>query len=119
MQQKTSALYVTAKSTGLEINTNKTKSLRTNTHNTAAITINGKSIEDVNNFTYLGSIVSKHGGANEDISLQSETWQSQTCFYNSKTYLEVQKHQQKNQAQNIRNKRQISSTVRFRNLETD
>ena len=36
-------------------------------HNTAAIVLNGKSIEDVNNFTYLGSIVSKNGGANEDI----------------------------------------------------
>ncbi|XP_022330246.2 uncharacterized protein LOC111128732 [Crassostrea virginica] len=59
--------YVTAKSTGLEININKTKSLRINTHNTAAIVLNGKSIEDVNNFTYLGSIVSKNGGANEDI----------------------------------------------------
>ena len=36
-------------------------------HNTAAIVLNGKSIEDVNNFTYLGSIVSKNGGTNKDI----------------------------------------------------
>ena len=100
MHQKTSALYVTAKSTGLEINTNKTKSLRINTHNTAAITINGKSIEDVNNFTYLGSIVSKHGGANKDI--RARLGKARHAFITLRPI-----------------KRQISSTVRFRNLETD
>ena len=56
IQLKTSALFETVKLTGLERNTNKTKSLRVNTHNTVATMLNGDSIEDVNNFTYLGSV---------------------------------------------------------------
>lgn len=67
IQLKTAVLYNTAKSTGLEINTSKTKSLRINTQNISAITLDGQSIEDVKQFTYLGSIVSKNGGADEDI----------------------------------------------------
>jgi hypothetical protein len=67
IQLKTSALYNTAKSTGLEINTSKTKSLRINTQNNSAIKLDSQSIEDVNQFTYLGSIVSKNGGADNDI----------------------------------------------------
>lgn len=67
IQLKTEAIYNTAQTTGLEINTAKTKSFRINTQNNSAITLDGRSIEDVNQFTYLGSIVSKSGGADDDI----------------------------------------------------
>ena len=61
IQLWTSALCETAKPTGLEINPNKTKSLRENTQNTVAIMLKGNSIEDVSNFTYVGNVVSKDG----------------------------------------------------------
>ena len=67
MQSKTESLANVAKTTGLEININKTKSLRINATQTEAITIDDNAIEDVNQFTYLGSIISKTGGADEDI----------------------------------------------------
>jgi hypothetical protein len=52
-----------SRGTGLETNISKTKCLRTN----HTITINDQSIEDVERFTYMGSIVSKTGGTDEDV----------------------------------------------------
>ena len=51
-------LYETAKTTGLEINTNKTKPFRVDTQNTAAIMLKINSIDDISNFTCLVSEVS-------------------------------------------------------------
>ena len=56
-----------ARSTGLEINVNKTKCLRINHGNTQSIQMDGRAIEDVDSFTYLGSMVSKTGGTEEDV----------------------------------------------------
>ena len=67
MQAKTNALYITAKSVGLEINNTKTKNMRTNSTQTAPITINEHQIEQVDQYTYLGSIISRTGGTDEDI----------------------------------------------------
>lgn len=61
MQQKTESLQTVARSTGLEINTTKTKCLRINAQNDSPL------IQDVDSFTYLGSIVIKTGGADQDI----------------------------------------------------
>lgn len=58
----------TAKRTGLYINPTKTKSMRINTNQNEHIKINNTNIEDVDNFTYLGSIVSTTGGTDEDIA---------------------------------------------------
>jgi hypothetical protein len=70
MQQKTESLYQTAKSTGLEINIDKTKNLRINAQQNDPITLNGNDIEDISHFTYLGSIVNTTGGADEDIRIR-------------------------------------------------
>ena len=67
MQDKTERLSNVARSTCLEVNVGKTKSLRVNATQEALININVQAIEDVDNFTYLGSIVSKTGGADEDV----------------------------------------------------
>jgi HD superfamily phosphodiesterase len=45
--------------TGLIISVKKTKALRINTIKTEPFTLRGKSIEDVDSFTYLGSVVAK------------------------------------------------------------
>ena len=49
--------------------TDKTKSqvMSINTTPTAPVTINCEHIELVGNFTYLGSVISKENGAQEDI----------------------------------------------------
>ena len=98
MQQKTESLYQTARqSTGLEINTDKSKSLRINTQQDGPITLNDKNIEDVDHFTYLGSIVTTSGGADEDIRVRK----GQTGIRHLKTCLAEQEHQPEDQTQDI------------------
>ena len=67
LQQKVKSLSETAQEVGLKINIEKTKVLRTNTQQQAAITLNNQDIEDVEEFVYLGSRISKTGGTEEDI----------------------------------------------------
>lgn len=66
-RKKTDDLSNTAEKTGLKINISKTKSMRIKTTQETPITIDGETIEEVNQFTYLGSIISKTGGTDEDI----------------------------------------------------
>ena len=66
LQEKTDRLHKIAKTTGLTINVKKTKSMRINTAITRPFTIQNEPIEDVSNFTYLGSITSTSGGTEED-----------------------------------------------------
>lgn len=67
IQLKTESLQTVARSTGLELNIKKTKCLRINAQHDSPVMLEGNSIQDVDSFTYLGSIVSKTGGADEDI----------------------------------------------------
>ena len=67
MVDKTSALDTTAQQVGLNIHRTKTKTLRAKTTNTNPIPLGGEPIEDVDSFTYLGSIVSKTGGTDKDV----------------------------------------------------
>jgi len=60
-------LCTIAETTGLEINSGNTKGLRINANQDAPILLGVQAIEDVNKFTYIGSIVSKAGGTEEDI----------------------------------------------------
>ena len=66
IQEKMDSLKATAECVGLKISREKTKLLRLNT-NQGAVTIGGESVEEVEEFTYLGSVVSKTGGTDEDI----------------------------------------------------
>lgn len=67
MQQKISDLSNYASKAGLRINIQKTKDMRINTNNHQNLMIDNTPIENTNRFCYLGSIVTKDGGANEDI----------------------------------------------------
>ena len=67
MQRKVSALSKEAKSTGLKVNTQKTKLLRINTKATSHVCLDGEEIEEVKSFEYLGAKVTNKGGADEDI----------------------------------------------------
>ena len=72
IQEKSRRLSTVALQTGLEINTQKTKSMRVNTATNTLIQIAEQNIEDVESFTYLGSIISKTGGTEEDIKSRIE-----------------------------------------------
>ena len=61
-----------ARTTGLEINVDKTMCLRINPGNTQSIDIGGQAIEGIDTCTYLGSIVSKTEGTEEDIMARIE-----------------------------------------------
>ena len=67
MTQKLEGIRETAAMIGLKINIQKTKSLRVNQGNNANFNIGGDEIQDVEKFTYLGSIVSSEGGTDQDI----------------------------------------------------
>lgn len=67
MEDKINLLIVTAAQVGLKIKIKKTKSIRVLTENTAPFIISNEHIEDVNDFCYLGSIITTSGGTNEDI----------------------------------------------------
>lgn len=68
MQTLLDNLCAAAHPRGLTINTSKTKLMRINTDNTNIIKIGTSTIEEVNEFCYLGSVLAKNGGTKEDIS---------------------------------------------------
>ncbi|XP_033121181.1 uncharacterized protein LOC117120280 [Anneissia japonica] len=59
MKEKTERLVQEAKKTGLKVNEKKSKLLKINSNNDRKIKIGGNEIEEVNEFTYLGAVVSK------------------------------------------------------------
>ena len=67
MQRTTSRLERNAVYVGLEMSVKKTKVMRINARRQDSIKISGSEIEDTDEFTYLGSTVTKDGGAEADI----------------------------------------------------
>ena len=67
MQDKVTALSETGKRVGLNINIQKTKFLKINFLQDGVIQVENRNLEQVNNFVYLGSVVSVAGGTDEDI----------------------------------------------------
>ena len=67
MKDKTQALEEQSAKVGLKINATKTKPMRVGTKQDDGVMIAGEKLEEVNEFRYLGSIVSKKGGTDEDI----------------------------------------------------
>ena len=67
IQRKSDELARNAGKIGLQINTNKTKMLRNNSQTADPITIGGRDIEEVTEFTYLGVKVSTDGNSESEI----------------------------------------------------
>lgn len=66
-QEKLERVAVEAEKTGLRINIGKTEILRINNQQQDPVRLQQEEIKEVDKFTYLGSIVSKDGGADDDI----------------------------------------------------
>lgn len=64
---------------GLRINTRKTKEMRIGRMDTQQILqVNGKAIQQVEEFCYLGSIINKHGGT--EANIQRRIWKARQAF---------------------------------------
>ena len=66
-QEKLCRVAEEAKKTGLQINIGKTEVMRINNRQEDPVKLDQKDIKEVDKFVYLGSVVSKDGGADEDI----------------------------------------------------
>ncbi|VDP32114.1 unnamed protein product [Schistosoma margrebowiei] len=66
MQIKTASVATVFASVGLNIHEGKTKVLKFKMENSNPITLDGETLEDVESFTYLGSIIDEQGGSDAD-----------------------------------------------------
>lgn len=67
MQDKTTVLADTSTQVGLHIHKGKTKVMKINTAATEPVTLDGQALEEVDSFTYLGSIIDNQGGTDADV----------------------------------------------------
>ena len=78
MQQKSSRLNYGASTIGLRKNADKTKVMSSDPRRQPVI-INNKALDYADKFTYLGSILSLHGGSEEDIT--SHLGKARSAFF--------------------------------------
>ncbi|VDO81152.1 unnamed protein product [Schistosoma margrebowiei] len=67
IQIKTVGVATVSASVGLNIHKGKTKVLKFKAENSNPVTPGGKTLEDVESFTYLGSIIDERGGSDADV----------------------------------------------------
>ena len=67
MQEKTNSVKDLSAQIGLHINRGKTKVLKINTTITEPVRLDDDLLEEVNSFTYLGSVVDTQGGTDADV----------------------------------------------------
>lgn len=89
IQEKSTTLNNTAKTVGLKINYKKSK-IMTNSGSQQTITLGNDILERVEQFTYLGSELTLHGGTEEDIKSRSNkaraTFARMKPIWKSKVY---------------------------------
>ncbi|VDP55727.1 unnamed protein product [Schistosoma curassoni] len=82
-------------SVGLDIHKGKTKVLKFKAENSNPITLHGETLEDVESFTYLGSIIDEQRGPDADVKLR--IGKARAAFL---------------QVKNIWNSKQLSTSIR-------
>ena len=71
LREKTGRLAEEAARVGLKLNAKKGKTLRNeHAYNKESIVVNGREVEDVEEFPYLGARVDKEGGDSKDIMIR-------------------------------------------------
>ena len=68
MQEKTNCLKLFASQAGLRVNSTKPEVVALNVNNPTPIKLGDEVLRYVDRFTYLGSVFTKGGGADEDIN---------------------------------------------------
>ncbi|VDO74522.1 unnamed protein product [Schistosoma curassoni] len=102
MQIKTVSVSAVSPSVGLSIHKEKTKVLKFKTKNSNPITLDGKTLEDVESFTYLGSIIDEQGGSDADV--KARIGKAKAAFLLLK---------------NIWNSKQLSTNIKVRIFNTN
>ncbi|KAK4467973.1 hypothetical protein MN116_000243 [Schistosoma mekongi] len=97
MQAKTISVAATSASVGLNIHKGRGKILKYNTGSTNPIQLDGETLEEVNTFTYLGSIIDEKGGSDADV--KTRIGKARAAFL---------------QLKNIWNSKQISTNLKVR-----
>ncbi|VDP55937.1 unnamed protein product [Schistosoma margrebowiei] len=67
MQTKTTSVAAVSAPVGLSIHKGKTNVLKFRAENSNPITLDGETLEDVESFTYLGSIINEQGSSGADV----------------------------------------------------
>ncbi|VDP66889.1 unnamed protein product [Schistosoma curassoni] len=102
MQIKTASVAAVSASIGLNIHKRKTKVLKFNTENSNPMTLDGQTLEDVESFTYMGSIIDEQGGSDADIKVR--IGKARTALL---------------QLKNIWNSKQLSTNIKVRIFDTN
>ncbi|VDO57782.1 unnamed protein product [Schistosoma margrebowiei] len=102
MQIKTASVAAVSASVGLSIHKGKTKVLKFKAENSNRTTLDGESLEDVESFTYLGSIIDEQGGSDADV--KARIGKARVAFL---------------QLKNIWNSKQLSTNIRVRIFNTN
>ncbi|VDO91851.1 unnamed protein product, partial [Schistosoma margrebowiei] len=102
MQIKTASIAAVSASVGLSIHKGKTKVLKFKAENSNSITLDGETLEDVESFTYLGSIIDEQGGSDADV--KARIGKARTAFL---------------QLKNIWNSKQLSTNIKVRIFNTN
>ena len=68
MQEKTDILIETAQKLGLKVNTSKTKLMKMNHKSNDPVTINNSDVDEVNEFTNLGSKIATYGDSEREVN---------------------------------------------------
>ncbi|XP_048582970.1 syntaxin-7 isoform X1 [Nematostella vectensis] len=82
LQEKTIIVADNSARLGLNINRGKSKVFKTNASNETPITVQGEALEEVDTFTYLGSILDNKGGTDADI--RTRIGKARAAFYQLK-----------------------------------
>ncbi|CAH8514717.1 unnamed protein product [Schistosoma haematobium] len=102
MQMKTASVAAVSASVGLSIHKGKTKVLKFKAENSNPITLDGETLEDVESFTYLGSIIDEQGGSDADV--KARVGKARVAFL---------------QLKNIWNSKQLSTNIEVRIFNTN
>ena len=76
-------LNTTAQRVGLKIHPGKTKVMRNNAIQQGEVRLDQSYIEEVEEFTYLGSVMNKTGGTDEDIAARRKHSKLLPCLHQS------------------------------------
>ncbi|VDO48871.1 unnamed protein product [Schistosoma margrebowiei] len=110
MKIKTANVEAVSAPINLNIRKEKTKVLKYNTENINPITLDGETLENIESFTYLGSIIDEQGGSDAD-RRKGKDWQSKDSIPTVKEYMELKTTFNQYQSENLQYQRQGSSNV--------
>ncbi|VDP45178.1 unnamed protein product [Schistosoma margrebowiei] len=102
MQTKTASVAAVSASVGFRIHKGKTKVLKFKVKNSNLITLDGETLEDVESFTHLGSIIDEQGCSDADV--KARNGKARVAFL---------------QLKNIWNSKQLSTNIKVKIFNTN